>query len=128
MATESNLTPLINKRDVMTVRGKNIASSRGVMFETGGKTWHQGTTVVKMAGGQKRTITHLQSMNVPASHYYFDRPVSNENSVGIATGKIRPEGVPGFAGQVSARESLAPSWAAAKQSLIKAHLHWPANK
>jgi len=125
---KSSLTPLINKRDVMTVSGKNIVSSQGVMFETGGRTWHQGTTVVKMAEGQKRTITHLQSMNMPASHYYFDRPVSNENSVGIATGKIRPEGVPGFAGQVSATESLAPGWAAAKQSLIKAHLHWPANK
>lgn len=123
----SNLTEFINKRDVMIVQGKNIVSSRGLMFKTGGRTWHQGTTVVKL-GGQKRTITHLQSLNMPACHYYFDRPLSPENAVGIATGKVAPERVPGFAGQVSATESLAPSWAATKQALIKAHLHWPAGK
>ena len=97
------------------------------MFETGGKTWHQGTTVLN-TGGQKRTISHLQSLNAPASHYYFDRPVSNQNAVGIAAGTIKPAQVSGFVGQVSRTESLVPSWAAAKQTLIKAHLHWPGEK
>lgn len=124
---KSKLTPLINKRDVLAVSGKNIVSSRGVMFETGGKTWHQGTTVVKV-GGQKRTISHLQSLNVPASHYYFDRPVSNQNTVGIAAGTIWPAQVPGFVGQVSRADSLVPGWAGVKHALIKAHLQWPANK
>jgi hypothetical protein len=43
---QSSLTGLINRQDVIgTSRfgGKNIASSEGVMFRTGGKTWHRAT-------------------------------------------------------------------------------------
>lgn len=122
---KSSLTPLLNKRDVIgTTQAQKVVSSRGVMFTTGGKTWHQGTTVVKMPAG-RRTLTHLQSLSLPASHYFFDRPVSKERSVGLASGTLKPAEVPGFVGQVSAAESLCPAWAANKQTLIKAHLHWP---
>jgi hypothetical protein len=121
---KSGLTGLINGRDI-AVRRRHIVSSRGTMFEIGGKTWHRGTTVLKMPEGQKRTITHLQSLNAPATHYYFNRSVSNENAVGLAGGQIKPDKVPGLVGQISRTESLCPSWVAAKQALFKAHLHWP---
>lgn len=121
---QSRLTPLLNRRDLLSVSGKSVLSSRGVMFETGGKSWHQGTTVFKLPAGQKRTISHLQSLSLPARHYYFNRPVSGQKAVGIATGQLNPEHVPGFVGQVSGRESLVPSWAGAKQALIKAHIQW----
>jgi hypothetical protein len=122
----SNLTSLLNRRDVL-VRAKNIVASRGVMFEVGGKTWHQGTTIVKLLEG-RRTIIHLQSMNIPAVHYFFDRAISSEQAVGIATGQVKPQQAPGFGGQVSAVESLCPAWANSKQALLKAHLHWPGDR
>ena len=124
---KSSLTGLINRQDVVgTSRfsGKHIASSEGVMFRTGGKTWHRGTTVVNMPGGQ-RTMTHLQALSMPSSHYYFDRPISDENAVGVASGKVKPESVQGYVGQVSAMEALCPAWAQAKHSLLRTRLHWP---
>lgn len=124
---KSSLTGLINRQDVIgTSRfsGKHIASSEGVMFRTGGKTWHRGTTVVNMPGGP-RTMTHLQGLSMPSAHYYFDRPISAESAVGVASGKVKPEGVPGYVGQVNAMESLCPGWAQAKHSLLRTRLHWP---
>jgi hypothetical protein len=124
---KSSLTGLINRQDVIgTSRfsGKNIASSEGVMFRTRGKTWHRGTTVVNMPGGS-RTMTHLQGLSMPGSHYYFDRPISDENAVGVAARKVKPEVVPGYLGQVSSMESLCPAWAQAKHSLLRTRLHWP---
>ncbi|HEX9923687.1 MAG TPA: hypothetical protein VGD99_13600 [Anaerolineae bacterium] len=121
----SSLTPWLNRRDVIgAVGAKNIVSSRGLMFTTGGQTWHQGTTVVKLPAG-KRTLTHLQSLSLPASHYFFNRSISKEQAVGLASGRLEPLGLPGFVGQVSAVESLCPAWAQSKQLLLKAHLHWP---
>jgi hypothetical protein len=121
----SSLTPWLNRRDMIsTVGAKNIASSRGLMFATGGQTWHQGTTVVKLPAG-KRTITHLQSLSLPAHHYYFSRPLTREQAVGLASGRFEPIDLPGFVGQVSPVESLCPAWAQSKQLLLKAHLHWP---
>jgi hypothetical protein len=97
---------------------------RGLMFATGGQTWHQGTTVVKLPAG-KRTITHLQSLSLPAHHYYFSRPLTREQAVGLASGRFEPIDLPGFVGQVSPVESLCPALAQSKQLLLKAHLHWP---
>ena len=122
---KSSLTPVINSRDAIgAVKKDNVLSSKGLMFTTGGRTWHQGTLVVKMPGG-RRTITHLQSMALPATHYFFNRPISAEQAVGIAGGQIKPQQTPGFVGQVSPTESLCPMWTEAKQMALKAHLHWP---
>ncbi len=122
----SSLTPLVNRQDTM-LTARNITSSKGVMFQANGKTWHSGTITVRMPGsGRKRTITHLQSMSMPASHYYFDRPVSGEHAVGLATGQVKAEDVPGFRGGVSSVESLVRPWAEPKHQLIKIGLHWPA--
>jgi hypothetical protein len=123
---KSSLTGALNRQDVVgTSRftGKNVVSSDGVMFKTDGKTWHRGTTVVKTGQGEK-TMTHLRSLNIPNNHYYFNRPVSDKDAVGIAAGQTRPEKVTGFAGQVSATEGLCPGWAGTKHALIKTQLHW----
>ena len=96
------------------------------MFRPGKlETWHRGTTVVKMPDG-KRTITHLQSLAYPQTHYYFDRPISDETSVGIAANKIKPETVAGYVGRISELEGISPNWMMAKQSMIKSYLHYGA--
>ena len=120
----SGLTGALNRRDLMS-SPENVVASDGVMFKPGKgyPTWHRGTTVVNMSDGQ-RTVTHLQSLSLPGAHYYFDRAVSDEHAVGLAAGKIRPEAVPGYAGQVTPAEMLCPGWAASKHALLKAHLHY----
>jgi hypothetical protein len=123
---QSNLTGALNRQDVPGTgrfTGQNVASSEGVMFKTEGKTWHRGTTVVKTGQGE-RTMTHLRSMNVPANHYYFNRSISDEAAVGVASGQTKPQDVPGFAGQVSATENLCPALASTKQALIKAQVYY----
>jgi len=83
--------------------------------------------VIEMPAG-RRTITHLQSLSLPSSHYYFDRPLADEAAVGLASGRMKPETVPGFVGQVSQTESLCPGWARTKHALIRTALHWPPTK
>jgi hypothetical protein len=122
---KSGLTNSINKRDVIgTLNKDNVLSSDGVMFETGGKAWHRGTSVVKMPSG-KRTITHLQSLNVMAGHFYFDRELPDEQAVGVANGQINPETIAGYVGRITAAESLCPALANSKRLLLLARLHWP---
>jgi hypothetical protein len=119
---QSRLTPLLNRADV----GPGGAQrSEGVMVESQGQTWHRGTTVIKTTQG-RRTMTHLQSMTMPATHYYFNRRLSDNETVGIITGQkgFDPKTLEGYAGQVSEVESLMPAWAQAKRSLIQAHLRW----
>ena len=121
----SKLTPLLNRPDaVVGLRKREIVSSSGVMFQAGGKTWHQGNTVVKV-DGRERNVTHLQSLSLPARHVFFDRPLSKTQAVDIATGKTRAGQVPGFKGQVSPAESITLIWAGTKQGLIRAQIYWP---
>ena len=122
----SRLTGLLNRQDLIGTgrfSSRNIISSEGVLFRTGAKTWHRGTTVVKTGQGQ-RTITHLQSLSLPNSHYYFSQPLSNEDAVGIASGRTDPGTIPGFVGQISSTEALCPIWTDTKQALIKTQLYW----
>lgn len=121
----SSLTPTLNRLDLVG-NPQQIISNSGAMFRLGkvGSTWHNGTTVVKMGNGQSRTITHLQDLTFPASHYYFDRQISSKEAVGIASGQVKPESVSGYVGYVSPVEGLMPAWANAKQCLIKAYLSY----
>jgi hypothetical protein len=95
------------------------------MFETDGATWHRGTSVVQTPRGE-RTITHLQSLNVPAAHYYFDRPITDEQAVGIASGQkgFEARTIPGYVGRLSRAESLCPAWAESKKAMITARLYY----
>ncbi len=123
---KSGLTPLLNRGDVLgasRLTGQNIQSSEGVMFQTGGQTWHRGTTVVKMTDGE-RTVTHLSSLSYPSHSYYFNQSLSDEQAVGLAAGKVKAEETPGFVGQVSPTEGLAPAWAETKRALILAQIHF----
>ena len=130
---ESGLAGPLNKADLLGahVTGKGVRSSEGAVFELGEKTWHRGTSVVGTPGGE-RTITHLQSLSLPADHYYFSQPLSDEHAAGIAVKTVRPEDVPGYVGQVSSLEMLAPGWAMAKRAMITSQLYWggtrPANQ
>jgi len=126
----SRLTPLINRRDLMGANflGKRIVSSQGEMVRSSpGGLWHRGTTVIKNPQGQERTLTHLQSLRFPAAHYYFDRPLSDQQVAGIVSGQkgFRPHRLPGYVGEVHPTEALAPGWALTKQALIKTRLYWP---
>lgn len=123
---KSSLTLALNGGDVLgtsRLTGRHIQSSDGVMFQASGKTWHRGTTVMNMPDGE-RTITHLSSLAYPSHSYYFNRPLSDEQAVGLASGQVKAEDTPGFVGQVSSTEGLVPSWAETKRSLILAQLHY----
>ena len=119
---QSRLTPLFNRADA-GVGG--VRRSDGLIVESQGQTWHRGTTVVKTSQGE-RTMAHLQSLTVPATHYYFNRRLSDNETVGIITGQkgFEPKTLDGYAGQVSEVESLFPAWAQTKRGLIQAHLRW----
>ena len=93
------------------------------MFRIGAKMWHRGTLVVKTGQGE-RTITHLQSLSLPNSHYYFNRPLADEQAVGLAAGQIDPATIPGYVGRVSPVEALCPIWNDTKHALIKTQLYW----
>jgi hypothetical protein len=123
---KSNLTGKINRLDLVGSNRDKVESSEGVMFRPGkGATWHRGTIVVKTANGP-RSITHLQSLTIPQTHYYFNQAISDADAVGIASGKIKPQAAPGYAGSVTPLEALCPSWAATKQSLLKAYVNFGA--
>lgn len=117
----SSLTNWLNRRDVIGRR--QILKSDGLVFTTGGKSWHQGTISFKMGQG-RRTITHLQSLSYPAENYYFDRPLANQQATALAAGQAKAETIPGYVGRVSKVETLCPSWAGTKKVLILARLHW----
>lgn len=121
---QSSLTPLFNLADGF---GSRIVGSEGKMFEARGKTWHCGTLVVQTARGT-RTVTHLQGLSIPAAHYYYSRPLGENDVVGIITGQkgFDPKTVSpgGYAGQISEVEALCPLWASLKRGLIQAHLRW----
>lgn len=118
----SRLTPWLNRADAGISR---VQRSDGLMVETQGQTWHRGTTVVKTSQGA-RTMTHLQSMTMPSTHYYFNRRLSDNETVGLITGQkgFEAKTMAGYAGQISEVESLWPAWAQTKRGLIQAHLRW----
>jgi hypothetical protein len=124
---KSSLTDRLNRADLMgshRLTGEGVYASDGVMFETrGGRTWHRGTSIVSTSQGQ-RTITHLQSLTLPAQHYYFDRRIGDEQAVGIATRRVNPRQVPGFVGAISPGEALCPGWAGTKRAMIRSVLYW----
>jgi len=124
---KSSLTDVLNRADLMGSHqlGKGVHSSDGVMFNAGGLTWHRGTSVIDTPGGQ-RTVTHLQSLSVPAEHHYFDRRIGDEQAVGIASRQagFDPSRVPGYVGSVSTTEALCPAWAGTKQAAIRTALYY----
>lgn len=119
---QSRLTPWFNRADAGV---SGIQRGDGLMIESQGQTWHRGTTVIKTTQGE-RTMTHLQSMTAPATHYYFNRRLSDNETVGLITGQkgFEPKSLEGYAGQVGEVEALLPAWAQTKHGLIQAHLRW----
>ena len=122
----SGLTPALSARDIQGLPLK-VQASQGQMFESRGKTWHLGvTTVTSPAGQGERTMAHLQSLAVPASHYYFERVPHDTEVAGIISGQreFEPKHLPGFAGEVTEVESLVPALAQVKKRLIQMHVFW----
>jgi hypothetical protein len=123
----SSMTDRLNRADLLgshRLKGTGVHASDGVMFETkGARTWHRGTSVVSTSKG-RRTVTHLQSLTLPAEHHYFDRRIGDEQAVGIATGRLEAPKVPGYVSSISPQESLVPMWAASKRAAINSVLYW----
>ena len=88
--------------------------------------WADDRTITFTIGQKKRTITHLQSLSYPAAHYYFDRRLSNQQAVALASGQRNAETIPGFTGRISQTEMLFPAWVGTKRALLLAQLHWNA--
>jgi hypothetical protein len=121
----SRLTPLLNAQDIRGIRRLKVLFSQGQMFESRGKTWHLGVTQVQTSQGE-RTMGHLQSLNAPATHYYFNRALREAEVAGIISHQrgFEPKHLPGFAGEVTEVESLSPMLAGVKQRLIQTHLYF----
>lgn len=126
----ARMTRFLNKLDLIGSHrlGKNVVSSEGdIVRAAKGGAWHRGTSVVQTPGGQ-RTITHLQSLKLPAHHYYFDRKLSDGEVAGIVSGQAKANRLPGYVGEVHAMENLAPSWGATKKAMITTRLYHPPSK
>lgn len=122
-AWSSRLTPLLNLNDLLTPADReNVTSSSGVVLKANNKTWHSGTTTVKTPAGE-RTITHVQSLTVPADHHYFNRPLNDREIVMVAGGQGKPAAMSGYAGGISGTEALfGPLVTVTKQAAIKARI------
>ena len=118
----SRLTPFLNASDVQGFPVK-VEASLGQLVESRGKSWHLGVTLVKSSQGE-RTIAHLQSLTLPATHFYFTRALREKEVAGIISGQpeFDPKHLPGFAGEVTEVESLAPAVAHLKKRLIQMHI------
>lgn len=123
----TKMTQVLNKLDLVGSHrlGKNMNSSEGdVVRPAKGGAWHRGTSVVQTPGGQ-RTITHVQSLKLPAQHYYFDQKLSDGEVAGLVTGQTKANRLPGYVGEVHAMENLVPSWGATKKAMITTRLYHP---
>lgn len=119
----SRLTPLLNRPDRL-VSSKSVVSSDGDMVSLGRQSWHRGTTVVKTSQGEQ-TITHLSSLDLPASSYYFNRRLADEEVAGLVSGQVQAHRLAGYVGGINPAENLAPAWSQTKRALILTRLHWP---
>jgi hypothetical protein len=91
----------------------------------GNDYWHHGTTVFKTPQGDTRTMTHLQSLGIPAQHYYFERELARSEVAEIVTGMQQAHHVPGYVGGIHPLENLAPLWGKCKRGMITARLYYP---
>lgn len=120
----SRLTRLLNRSDRL-VNSKSVVSSDGDMVSLGRQSWHRGTTVVKTPEGEQ-TITHLSSLALPTSSFYFNRRLADEEVARLVSGQLKAHRLAGYVGGISPAENLAPAWAQAKRAMILTRLHWPA--
>ena len=67
---------------------------------------------------------HLQSLAVPAGHYYFNRALRDVEVAGIISGQheYQARHLPGYAGEVTEVESLVPAVSQVKKRLLQLHL------
>jgi hypothetical protein len=123
---KSGLTPALNRVDTAGIPQKDIISSKGLSMSLDGLAWHRGTSVIKTPGGT-RTLTHLQSLSYPGKHYYFDRPLSAKETVGIIAQQPGhdPTSMDGFIGQVGETETMCVPWTGVKSKLIKSRIMYP---
>jgi hypothetical protein len=125
--TKSRLIGLLNRGDRLVSSSQVVSSQGDLVRAKGGPFWHQGTTVVKTGQGEQ-TITHLRSLTLPSTSYYFNRPLSETETAGLVTGQVKAHKLAGYVGTVSEMENLTPAWAQAKRAMILTRLHWPAEE
>lgn len=120
------LSQVLNRLDLVGSHrlGQNVISSEGDIVRVGRGSWHRGTSIINTPQG-RRTITHVQSLSLPAQHYYFDRRLSAEETAGMVSGRMPANRLPGYVGEVHRLENLLPSWGAAKKALITTRLYHP---
>jgi len=122
----ASLSRVLNRLDLVGSHrlGQNVVSSEGEVVRAKGALWHYGASVINTPQGE-RTLAHVQSLSLPAQHYYFDRRLTAEEVAGVVSGRDKAHRLPGYAGEVHRLESLAPSWSAAKQAMITTRLYHP---
>ncbi len=76
----------------------------------------------RIYGAGTQQYTQLVAKTMPRKHYYFKGQLLDRDAVQIAAGQQKAEKTPGYAGMVSYRESLSPTWAALKHGMVRASL------
>ncbi|MFN8459286.1 MAG: hypothetical protein U0401_32315 [Anaerolineae bacterium] len=115
-----------NERQKRLVKaGANFAVDMAFGQTNSNVYWHWGTSVFKTLQGETRTVTHLQSLAIPAQHYYFDRELSRPEVAEIVTGLKQAHHVASYVGGIHPIESLMPVWGGCKKGLITARLYYP---
>lgn len=112
--------PRNSARDVPVYQDRKNPDRR--VFSVKKVNWVVSSETATGADGAHRAYTRLTGKNVPRAHYYFHGPLSDEQAVGIAAGKIKAHTLPGYAGSVTDREGLSPGWAMLKHSMIRASI------
>lgn len=112
--------PRNSARDIPVYQDRKNPDRR--VFSVKKVNWVVSGETATGADGAHRSYTRLTGKNVPRAHYYFHGPLSDEQAVGIAAGKIKAYTLPGYAGSVTDREGLSPGWAMLKHSMIRASI------
>ena len=119
----SSLTPWLNRANRLAV-GEKVLWDSGVTLKGKKEAWHRGTTVVDLPdGGGRRTISHMQTLNFPARHYFFNRGLSHAETAQIAWGHIKPQAVSGFVGESTPGDSLALVGGVIRRQYLRAKIY-----
>ncbi|GIK42132.1 MAG: hypothetical protein BroJett011_59650 [Chloroflexota bacterium] len=109
------------KETVNVYVDKNNANKR--VFTLNQRNWGCQTYSIPGDHGQPQgAYTVLASRTVPQDYYYFKGEISSEDAVRVAAGEVKAEKLEGYAGRVSFREGLSPSWAFLKHRMIQSSL------
>ncbi|GIK42125.1 MAG: hypothetical protein BroJett011_59580 [Chloroflexota bacterium] len=90
------------------------------VFRVKKTNWVVQTHSAKVEQGQLHPYTSLETKAAIPQCYFFNRTLSDEEAVHIASGQREAHKIPGYVGTLSYREALTPIWGTVKVGMIHA--------